>query len=541
LADQSRTSGYYHGTLGLIIPGWECVPGQADCRDPWPDPEDDPEYVDPGDPPADPTDPPAPPPDPPPPDPPAPDPPEEHPDDSLDISQLMKVPGGIGVGLDHAVVLVSSGSRSGTAKTCGQPAYLGRGEDAASLWPSRPWKTNVDTAGVGPFLAVAAGPAAVYLVDGYGDAYAFGSNSSGELGIPDLAHAYVPRKIQGLKDVVSVSASYRVAAFLDVRGDVHVCGSMYRSPGAYSSPVRIPGLERIVKISASPAGIMALDRYGNASTAYVNDSNRRLTVIPLASAFGAVRIRDISAGARHWAVVYDNGWLRTGGSNLYGATGRYGRLYQDDYLGSRERLWSGAGDVSGFDEATRPVRSVTCGAYCTFIVTRSGDLFTCGYSDNFQLGRPDAAEAPFFEGDAIELGMPVHWEAYGTNLGKVEGLPPVHRVFACNWHPGGPVYLLMRDGSVWSYGRRYPSGALGRDLDYSLAEGYTEYTPYVRMCRAKTDIYQNWIEYPLDFEPPSELVCADVYQEEKGLVFENYYPASLCTGLNVYIDPGELA
>lgn len=102
--------------------------------------------------------------------------------------------------------------------------------------------------------------------------------------------------------------------------------------------------------------------------------------LPKRNADEIVRVTKVSCGRAHSVAIADNGIVYTLGNNAYGQCGR--QIIEDEnYFGSQV--------VTMLDESIfggEEVRDVVCGQDHTIFITKSGKLYSCGWSADGQTG-----------------------------------------------------------------------------------------------------------------------------------------------------------
>lgn len=178
------------------------------------------------------------------------------------------------VGENHKLVLFSNGTVGGwgdmrdgqLGPRSGIPNYRGHS------------RGYVPVAMPGRVIDIAAAEKASYVLLDNGAVHAFGSGPDGELGIGEQANltTETPVPVQGLGDVVSIAACNKAALAVHRDGTVSAWGSReagiigdgvrpeswgVRPPRAYS-PVRVPGVTGVVRLSVSQSHVLALTSSG---------------------------------------------------------------------------------------------------------------------------------------------------------------------------------------------------------------------------------------------------------------------------------------
>ena len=185
-----------------------------------------------------------------------------------------------------------------------------------------------------------------------------------------------------LADVQTVSAGRGHSTALTRNGKVFAWG--YNSSGQLgdgtrryrSTPVAVPGLEDVISISAAGYHSMALTRdgkvfaWGYNGNLQLGDGTREDRLTPVAVP-GLEDVICISAGGGHSMALTRDGNVFAWGYNEYGQLGD-GTL--DD--------WSTPGAVQDIED----VISISAGYYHSMALTSDGTVFTWGYNECGQLG-----------------------------------------------------------------------------------------------------------------------------------------------------------
>ena len=188
----------------------------------------------------------------------------------------------VDLGERHLVALNSDGRVLTIASTydANELGALGNGNLEAPK-PVAPNFGVVEVAGISDAVAIAAGSNASFIVRNDGTVWAMGSRTM--LGEPMLALAMysdpnfedklpvpVPQRIKGLKNITAISAGLRFAIALDRKGQVWGWGSnddgqlgTKITDGDLIAPKKLSGLKDIVSISAGSDFILAADSSGN--------------------------------------------------------------------------------------------------------------------------------------------------------------------------------------------------------------------------------------------------------------------------------------
>src|SRR3990167_7035924 len=226
--------------------------------------------------------------------------------------------------------------------------------------------------------ALAFGDSSIFL-DCEGSVWSCGYNSHGELGLGDTRNRNKAEKIQGLPAIKSIAGGYHHALFLDCAGSVWSCG--YNTHG----------------------------NLGLGDTSHRNKAEK---------IEGLPAIKSMAGGV-YWSMFVDeegNVWVC--GGNKKGELG----------LGHTTQINSPQKNNNVSDIVA------VAGGYCysSIFLDKQGNIFTCGYNANGQLGL----------GDKNDRHTPQ----------KVNNIPPMSSISSCN---AAYYYLQIVDceGGVWSFGK----------------------------------------------------------------------------------------
>ena len=139
----------------------------------------------------------------------------------------------------------------------------------------------VEVAGISDAVSIAAGGNASFILKIDGTVWAMGSRTMlgeslsalemfSDKSFKDTLPVPVPRRIEGLRNILAISASRRFAIALDRKG--HVWGWGANDDGEFDeeitncnllAPRKLGGLKNIISISAGDSGFLAVDSSGN--------------------------------------------------------------------------------------------------------------------------------------------------------------------------------------------------------------------------------------------------------------------------------------
>lgn len=176
-----------------------------------------------------------------------------------------------------------------------------------------------------------------------GTSFAFGKNSSGQLGVGDtnarIAPEYSNTELEGARSIAvgdGYADSYSVVATAD--GSLAMWGKCYYSLGDGTTmdstwPVQVSGLTDIVQVAASSTHIMALkadgtvwtwgaNSFGQLGRGDVTPRNTPVQVLLNSGGTPLGNVLKIAAGDGFSAVLLKDGTCRTWGRNIEGQLGR---------------------------------------------------------------------------------------------------------------------------------------------------------------------------------------------------------------------------
>ncbi|WLF84547.1 RCC1 domain-containing protein [Moraxella sp. ZY210820] len=132
--------------------------------------------------------------------------------------------------------------------------------------------TPMQVAGVDDAVAISGGSSHMLLLKKDGTVWGWGSNSHGTIDPNDKAYAiYELKKIEGLPEIVSISAGSDHSFFIDKKGDVYVIGSNKTGlMNGVDEPIKVPlkldKLNQIVEIYNEGGIVLALNSQGEVYT-----------------------------------------------------------------------------------------------------------------------------------------------------------------------------------------------------------------------------------------------------------------------------------
>lgn len=268
------------------------------------------------------------------------------------------------------------------------------------------------------------------LVHADGTVWSWGMNSSGELGDGTYEPRVAPERVEGLTDVVSVSAGSGFSLALRRDGTVWAWGQRYAGEvrneqlPRYALPMRVEGLTDVVQIAAGEFLCLALRADGTVWSWGANWIGQlgvgnawwevpfRYTPAPVAELSDVVAI---AGGYAHGLALKRDGTVWVWGSNFAGELGG-GAIYYAHGAPLRVEGLTDVVSIAGSNASSAAIR-------------RDGTVWAWGASPN-----------------------PVQ----GSQPWQVQGLTDVVDFVMTPAH----MLAIRADGSVWSWGRNY-FGMLG--------------------------------------------------------------------------------
>ncbi|MCB9889215.1 MAG: hypothetical protein H6836_06530 [Planctomycetes bacterium] len=252
------------------------------------------------------------------------------------------------------------------------------------------WQFGVPPAivpGIGKAFAVAAGRFHYLAVELNGTVLAWGSNSSGELGLGDYQSRTTPTRIAGLGSVVKVFTTDDASFALDSSGQLWSWGNnidgqlgIGSTTTRFNTPQKV-NLPQVTAVAAGRAHVMAIDNtgqlwgWGYNSWGQLGLGNNRSQTSPNKVA-SMPNVAHVSAG-RHTLVIDNAAQLWCCG---YNANSQLGGL---------------VGIVTSFTRFpnTNLVRDAAAGRNHTLVLDTNSTLWSCGYNVSGQLGLGTTTQA----------------------------------------------------------------------------------------------------------------------------------------------------
>ncbi|MDR1117168.1 MAG: hypothetical protein LBL09_02850 [Oscillospiraceae bacterium] len=295
-------------------------------------------------------------------------------------------------GQEHTVWLTNSGlymsgneslalAGSSTSRLGSARRLVGSSETALLSAEAGSEVTVIDIS-TADIVSVEAGDAHTVVLKSDGTVWAWGDNSSGQLGNSSMASSDTPVRVGSLEGISSISTSGDgTSAAVDMDGGVWIWGPEATAEGVeiLSAPRCVSGLEDIAQVVCGNGfrGAVKLDgtvwtwgqnsggELGLGITDTVISSPRRVELIT-----GAI---SITAGAHFMTCVDSDGAVWTWGQNDKGQLGRNTEASFDPAPGMAEGLEGIIGVSSGLNHSVA--------------LKKDGSVLTWGANDSGQLGR----------------------------------------------------------------------------------------------------------------------------------------------------------
>jgi alpha-tubulin suppressor-like RCC1 family protein len=236
---------------------------------------------------------------------------------------------------------------------------------------------------------VAAGSSHSMVLTSDGDAFTWGYGFHGQLGHGNRGNQLVPKRVEGLTNVMDIAAGDACSLAVVDAGSVYTWGFNYcgqlglgdHGGGTNRNvPTEVPGLNEVVAVAAGFAHSVALSRDGTAMACGDNDYGQlglgdtvqRDTFTVVA---GLRVVVDIDAGYGHTIAATAEGGLYTWGT---------GRAIGHGGNDLTQRLVPTKVTGGGIDDAM--VVQVAAGDYHSMAKTASGELYAWGVGNRGQLG-----------------------------------------------------------------------------------------------------------------------------------------------------------
>ncbi|WAM36264.1 RCC1 domain-containing protein, partial [Caldicellulosiruptor acetigenus] len=284
--------------------------------------------------------------------------------------------------------------------------------------------------GLKDVVAIAAGDNYSLALKKDGTVWAWGNNSSGQLGNGTTKDSNIPVQVKGLKDVIAISAGENYSIALKKDGTVWNWGESWygqfgNSTTGYSTvPVQIKGLKDVVAIAADSDHSLVLKKdgtvwaWGNNSSGQLGNGNSTIeySTIPV-KVKGLKDVIAIAIGGCYSLALKRDGTVWAWGDNSSGQLGNGTTVNSPVPV-----------QVRGLKD----VVAIAAGDFHSLALKRDGTVWAWGDNSWGQLGNGTGG-----------------CDKYSTIPVRVKGLKDVVAIAA-----GGNFYslALKRDGTVWAWG-----------------------------------------------------------------------------------------
>jgi len=312
---------------------------------------------------------------------------------------------------------------------------------------------------------IAAGFNHTVAVDKDGKVFAWGNNSSGELGNSSFLPSYLPVQVLGMNRVKSVSAGGLHTLALKQDGTVWAWGNNNSGQAGIASyvgsatPMPVVGLSGIKAISANNSQSLALRNDGRVWGWGSNDYNLTIKRVPTAI-LGLSNVKAISTGGYHALALTKDGKVWGWGNNYYGQIGNANGLYISSNSPVR---------VLGLSN----VKSISAGMFHSLAITNDGSIWAWGNNAHGQLG-------------VANIGMSTVPMQIAGLQSAITGMNSVKAVSAGTYHST----VVFNNGTVRGWGWNMfgqlgngttndtytPTSVLGLNNVVSITSGYVHNT-----------------------------------------------------------------
>ncbi len=291
---------------------------------------------------------------------------------------------GIAAGRAHSMALVSNG----TIWAWGDNTYGQMGNYTFAT----PQYGATGIMNISGSIAIAAGNNSCYSLNNDGSVWAWGSNSSGQLGDGTLITKNYAVKVQNLNSVVAIAGGIDFAMALKSDGTVWTWGSnAFGQCGDNTltdryTPVKVIGLSGIKSIASNGRSGYALKSdgtvwaWGDNSSGQLGDNTTQQRLTPV-QVVGLSDVRLISGGSNYGLAIKKDGTGWGWGDNSYGQLG-------DGTQVARYTAVPVGLNISGLQDITGSIEG-----YHTIALLSNTTVKTWGHNANGQLGNNSVAAA----------------------------------------------------------------------------------------------------------------------------------------------------
>ena len=329
----------------------------------------------------------------------------------------------VSAGRSHSVAIMSDGT-----------VWAWGGNSSGQLGDGTTYNrhTPAQVSGLTEITAISAGGYHTTALKSDGTVWAWGGNTSGQLGDGTTTNRRTPAQVSGLTGVIAISAGNYHTIALKSDGTVWSWGvNQYGQLGDGTTtdrhtPVRVSGLTGVTAIYAGYQHTAALKSDGTVWAWGWNhhgqhgDGTNTTRYTPVRVS-GLTGVTAISAGYGHTTALKSDGTVWTWGYNYYGQLG-------DDTTTNRHTPVQ----VSGLTDVT----AISAGNYRTTALKSDGTVWSWGDNEYGQLG----------DGTATHRHTPV----------RASNFTGVTAISAGYYH----TVAIKSDGTVWAWGWNF-SGQLG--------------------------------------------------------------------------------
>ena len=228
-----------------------------------------------------------------------------------------------------------------------------------------------------------------------GTVWTWGYNGNGQLGLGDTTNRTEPTKVD-IENVIDITAGNQYTAILKKDRTVWTTGySGYGTSGISTEKTnqfkQVPNITDVIEISSEANTMHALKKDGTIWSWGLNDygnfGNSTTSGSATIEPYKMVRIPSImqmSSGKSHIAMVSAEGTVWVTGRNDEGQLGlgdKTGRTTPQQII-----------NTTGTDIA-REIKEVSCGEYCTLVVTNNGEAYSTGYNNYGVLATGNTTDA----------------------------------------------------------------------------------------------------------------------------------------------------